>query len=113
MRIANQVSALRSGNLQKCHALRWLRPFSWLALAIFVGFSVVPAAAQSYAYVPTQKSNSVSVINTASSSVVAVVPVGGQPLQRATAPQGAHAHVTSSAGFLHPPGTDWILVESR
>ena len=98
--------------MQKCHALRWLRPFSWLALAIFVGFSVVPAAAQSYAYVPTHKSNSVSVINTASSSVVAVVPVGVQPLQAAISPDGAFAYITNSGWFLGTLGNNDVSVIS-
>jgi hypothetical protein len=47
-----------------------LRPPCWLALAVLVSSWGVPAAAQSYAYVPTHKSNSVSVINTAANSVI-------------------------------------------
>src|SRR5437868_4351573 len=97
MRIANQVSALRSENLQKCHALRWLRPFSWLALAIFVGFSGVPADAQSYAYVPTHKSDSVLVINTVTQTTVATIPVGTNPWGVAVTPNGAFAYVTNQA----------------
>ncbi len=100
MRIADQVDAWTARNLQKAHKLKQFPPFSWLALVLLVGLSAVPAAAQSYAYVPTHKSNSVSVINTASNSVVAVVSVGVQPLQAAVSPDGAFAYVTNSGWFL-------------
>ena len=91
MRIADQVHVRALRNLQEVYELKLPRPPLWLALAVFVGFSGVPAAAQSYAYVPTHKSDSVSVINTASNSVVAVVPVGVQPLQAAISPGTAAA----------------------
>lgn len=42
--------------------LQRLRPLLWIALFLSVSFRSVPAAAQSYAYVPTHKSNPVSVI---------------------------------------------------
>lgn len=99
MRIADQVHARASGNLQRVCELKLLRPPLRLALA-FVGFSGVPAAAQSYAYVPTHKSNSVSVINTANNSVVAEVSVGVQPLQAAISPEGAFTYGTNSGWFL-------------
>ena len=86
--------------LQKDRKLNRFRLFAWLSLALFVALSSVPAAAQSYAYVPTHKSNSVSVINTANNSVVAVIPVGVQPLQAAISPDGAFAYVTDSGWFL-------------
>ena len=101
MRTAGQVSRWKSRNLQKGYGLHRLLLFPWLAaLAIFVGFSGVPAATQSYAYVPTHKSNSASVIKTASNSVVAVVSAGMQPLQVAISPDGASACVTNSGWFL-------------
>jgi YVTN family beta-propeller protein len=91
------------------YGLRWLRPFLWLVAAIFVGFSGVSAAAQSYAYVPTHKSNSVSVINTANNSVVSVVPVGFSHFQAAVSPDWAFAYVTNSGWFL---GNDDVSVIS-
>src|SRR5438105_194077 len=113
MRTADQVCAWTSRDLQKGYGLKWLRLFSWLvALAIFVRFSGVPAAAQSYAYVPTHKSNSVSVINTASNSVVSVVPVGVQPLQAAISPDGAFAYITNSGWFLGTLGNNDVSVIS-
>src|SRR2546429_80045 len=110
MRIADQVHVRALRNLQKVYELKLLRSLLWLALAVFVGFSGVPAAAQSYAYVPTHKSNSVSVINTASSSVVAVVPVGVQPLQAAISPDGAFAYITNSGWFLGNLGNNDVSV---
>src|SRR2546430_133518 len=112
MRIADQVHVRALRNLQKVYELKLLRSLLWLALAVFVGFSGVPAAAQSYAYVPTHKSNSVSVINTASSSVVAVVPVGVQPLQAAISPDGAFAYITNSGWFLGNLGNNDVSVIS-
>src|SRR2546421_3829070 len=100
MMIVGQVRTWTFRSLQKGCGLERFRPHSWLALLIFFGFSGVPASAQSYAYVPTHKSDSVSVINTASNSVVAVVPVGVQPLQAAISPDGAFAYVTDSGWFL-------------
>ena len=100
MRTADQECSWRSRNLQKGHKLRALQPFSRLAMLIFVGLSGIPAAAQSYAYVPTHKSDSVAVVNTASNSVVAIVPVGVQPLQAAISPDGAFAYITNSGWFL-------------
>src|SRR5438093_12856929 len=100
MRIADHVYAWTPRMLQKDRKLNRFRLFAWLSLALFVAFSSVPAAAQSYAYVPTHKSNSVSVINTANNSVVAVIPVGVQPLQAAISPDGAFAYVTDSGWFL-------------
>src|SRR4029077_3611079 len=52
------------------------RVLVWLVLPALLGFCAVSAVAQSIAYVPTHKSNSVSVINTADNTVIAVIPVG-------------------------------------
>src|SRR5256884_147552 len=97
MRIADQVHVRALRNLQKVYELKLLRSLLWLALAVFVGFSGVPAAAQSYAYVPTHKSNSVSVINTVTQTTVATIPVGTNPWGVAVTPNGAFAYVTNQA----------------
>src|SRR5882672_5854110 len=68
----------------------------YLPVLLLVSLWSVPSAAQSYAYVPTHKSNTVSVINTSTNSVVAVVSVGVQPLQAAISPNGAFAYITNS-----------------
>jgi YVTN family beta-propeller protein len=99
MMIENQVHAWKAKNPHIHNELQRLRPACRLALFIRASLWCIPAAAQSYAYVPTRKSNSVSVINTATNSVIAVVPVGIQPLQAAISPDGAFAYVTNSGWF--------------
>jgi YVTN family beta-propeller protein len=49
------------------------------------------------AYVANAGSNSVSVINTATNTVMATVPVGANPVNIAVAPSGAAAYVTNAA----------------
>jgi YVTN family beta-propeller protein len=57
-----------------------------------------------HAYVANQNSNDVSVIDTATNSVVATVPVGIQPLGVAVTPDGKHVYVAIFAvGTAHPP----------
>jgi len=97
--IGNQALAWKARNPHIHNELQRLRPFCQLVLFILASLWCIPAAAQSYAYVPTHKSNSVSVINTATNSVVAVVPVGIQTLQAAISPDGAFAYVTNSGWF--------------
>ena len=76
------------------------RPWSWplrgLALLLLGALRHARAEAQALAYVPTHKSNTVSVVNTATNTVVATVPVGIQPLAVAITPDGAFAYVTNS-----------------
>jgi YVTN family beta-propeller protein len=47
-----------------------------LCAALALGIGARPAAAQSFAYVTNSDSNNVSVIDTATNTVVATVPVG-------------------------------------
>ncbi|MFD8738261.1 YncE family protein [Streptomyces sp. NPDC059618] len=63
---------------------------------------VAPQAAQAvppgtYAYVTNFNANTVSVINTATDTVVATVPVGLEPLGVAVSPNGTRAYVTNRA----------------
>src|SRR5260370_28502928 len=67
-----------------------------LALPMLAALACVPAAAQCMVYVPTHKSNSVSVIDTSVDRVIAVIPVQVQPLAVAVTPNGAFAYVTNS-----------------
>jgi YVTN family beta-propeller protein len=62
----------------------------------------IPAQAQTRAYVPNQVSNSVSVIDTSSNTVVATVGVGAAPEGVAITPDGARAYVTDSGQFPSP-----------
>src|SRR2546430_10543667 len=73
----------------------WSWPLRGLALLLLGALGHAPAEAQALAYVPTHKSNSVSVVNTATNTVVATVPVGIQPLAVAITPDGSFAYVTN------------------
>src|SRR5438270_468762 len=71
-----------------------------LLIAIFALFLVwaggcLPAQAQPFAYVTDANSNTVSVIDTATNTVVATVPVGVTPGGVAITPNGAFAYVTN------------------
>src|SRR5215831_313246 len=56
-----------------------------------------PAEAQPFAYVTNINSNTVSVIATATNTVVATVPVGTNPFGVAITPDGTHAYVTNGS----------------
>src|SRR5467141_5457129 len=75
---------------------RWLWSVQCLALLLLAALGCVSAAAQSVAYVPTHKSNSVAVINTATNSVIDVIPVEIQPLSGAMSPNGQEVYITNS-----------------
>src|SRR2546429_4854590 len=88
------------------------RPWSWplrgLALLLLGALGHARAEAQALAYVPTHKSNTVSVVNTATNTVVATVPVGIQPLAVAITPDGAFAYVTNS-GWIFGSDSDSVI----
>ena len=65
-----------------------------LMLGVFAGFTS-PAQAAPFAYITNSGSNTVSVIDTATNTVVATVAVGSQPLGVAVTPNGAHVYVTN------------------
>ena len=67
-----------------------------LAFLLAWAFGCFPAQAQSFAYVANEASDNVSVINTATNTVVATVTVGNAPFGVAITPDGAFAHVTNA-----------------
>lgn len=67
-----------------------------ISLLLAMAIGGLSANAQSFAYVVNQSSNSVSVINTATNTVVATVPVGSNPFAVAIAPDGTMAYVTNN-----------------
>ena len=74
----------------------------WLSLRVvcvlfLLGMALVaiPAQAQTFAYVANDASGSVSVINTASSTVIATIPVGNAPYGVAFTPDGARVYVVN------------------
>src|SRR5215469_881901 len=72
--------------------LTWIVTIFTLLLTLALG--CLPARAQSFAYV-TSDANDVSVINTATNTVVATVPVGATPFGVAITPNGAFAYVAN------------------
>jgi YVTN family beta-propeller protein len=74
----------------------------WLSLRVvcvlfLLGMALVaiPAQAQTFAYVANDASGSVSVINTASNTVIATIPVGNAPYGVAFTPDGARVYVVN------------------
>src|SRR3989454_11709785 len=66
---------------------------AWTLFALGAG----AADAQDFAYVANAASNSVSVIDTASNTVVATVGVGSRPFGVAITPDGTRVYVTNGA----------------
>src|SRR6266852_6205678 len=75
---------------------RYGRLMPWVLTLIATAVTVMPAAAQPFAYVTNQGSGSVSVIDVANNTVVATVPVEGRPWAVAISPGGALAYVANS-----------------
>jgi YVTN family beta-propeller protein len=67
-------------------------------LAMWVGLLASPAEAAPLAYVANYNANTVSVIDTASNTVVGTIPVGNSPSGVAVAPDGKHAYVANYFG---------------
>jgi len=83
----------------------WARVSLWLVAALFaVSLGALPAQAQPSAYVANNGSNSVSVIDAATNTVLGCVGVGTGPVGVAITPDGAYAYVTNpkSSGFPFP-----------
>src|SRR6266478_7289726 len=90
-----KVSPLRS---------RWC---SSLLVVLLLVLGCGPAAAQCDVYVANRESNSVSVFNTLTDGLEAMIPVGNQPLRVAITPNRAFAYVTNSALRRNPAG--WLI----
>jgi YVTN family beta-propeller protein len=79
----------------------WL--FSSVVCPLFLlgmALLTIPAQAQTFAYVTNRGSNSVSVIDTASNTVVATIPVGAFPEGVAITPDGTRAYVTNESNTV-------------
>ncbi len=74
-----------------------------MVLLLGMSFGSIPAQAQTFAYVANTGSDDVSVIATASNTVVATVAVGIGPSRVAITPDGAFAYVAN-------PGSDDVSV---
>ncbi|HEU4508850.1 MAG TPA: beta-propeller fold lactonase family protein [Pyrinomonadaceae bacterium] len=65
---------------------------------LLAGFGASAALAQTRAYVTNNNDDTVSVIDTATNSVIATVPVGASPAGVAVTPNGRFAYVTNQLG---------------
>ncbi len=83
------------------------RGFMALCAELTVGLALMtlPAVAAPFAYVTNENSNTVSVIDTPTNTVVATVPVGIVPVSVAVTPDGTHAYVTNAG----PPGSVSVI----
>jgi len=100
----------RGGQERRAHSARYagcanlmllglghLRPRTAFVLFELVGLlmrSTIPAAAAPFAYIPNADSNTVSVIDTATNTVTATIPVGESPNGVAVHPAGTFVYVT-------------------
>lgn len=75
----------------------WMTRFFFVASALYGAQAEQHnlAKATTFGYVTNVDDNTVSVIDTASNTVVATIPVGGFPDGVATTPDGTHAYVTN------------------
>src|SRR5438128_793930 len=82
----------------------------WIAFSgafLVIVASCVSASAQSYAYVPNGGTDTLSIIDTRTNSVVATLS-GGNPLGVGVTPNGSFAYVTN-----YVPGTVWVIDKSN
>jgi uncharacterized repeat protein (TIGR01451 family) len=68
----------------------------WCLALLGVVLSVTAGQAQPFAYVPNEGSHTVSVIDTASNTVTATIPVGASPFGVAVTPDGAFVYVVNN-----------------
>ena len=76
----------------------WARGFMALfaiVLAMGLALAACPAEAAPFAYVTNEHSNNVSVIDTATNTLVATIPVGTIPFAVAVTPDGTHVYVAN------------------
>src|ERR1700736_3417162 len=66
-----------------------------IVLAMGLALAACPAEAAPFAYVANEHSNTVSVIDTATNTLVATIPVGTIPFAVAVTPNGKRVYVTN------------------
>ena len=93
----NQGRETRSGDVRHGRPKRLLVPALMAVLVVFAGLATTAAEAQTFAYVANASSDTASVIDTATNTVTATVPVGDGPVGVAVTPDGARAYVTNVA----------------
>ena len=86
------------GNNGNGSRVSWARGFMALfaiVLAMGLALAACPAEAAPFLYVTDHTSNNVSVIDTATNTLVATIPVGTIPFGVAVTPDGTHVYVTN------------------
>src|SRR5688572_15404528 len=81
------------GDFRRARALKGWFPALVLAWCAGAG---MPAAAAPFAYIPNSGNDTVSVIDTATNTVVATVAVGDRPMAVAVLPDGSRAYIANS-----------------
>src|ERR1700757_2345652 len=92
----NRASSSESATKNRGQKLSPSRPRRYLELLLLMTLGCAVAAAQCNVYVADRETNSVSVFNTLTDQMVAMVPVGNQPLRVAVTPNGAFAYVVNT-----------------
>ena len=85
------------GNGSRAACAGGFMAFFAVTLAMWLGLIARPAEAAPFAYVANGGSNTVSVIDTATKTVVATVGVGSVPDGIAVTPDGTHVYVANSS----------------
>jgi len=87
--------------------LAWLRALSFGLLGVMLAST--PAGAKPFAYVANAGSNTVSVIDTATNTVVATVPVGALPSGVVITPDGTRAYVSGFPASVIDTATNTVV----
>src|SRR5215469_16917540 len=87
--------------------LAWLPALSLGLLGVML--CSTPAEAKPFAYVTNSGSGTVSVIDTATNTVVATVPVGSDPNGVAITPDGTRTYVTGSPTSVIDTSTNTVV----
>jgi YVTN family beta-propeller protein len=89
------------GKSSKKKALFWARELAVLCavLALAIGLGARPVAAAPFAYVTNYNSSTVSVIDTATNTVVATIGIEGKPIAAAVSPDGKRVYVACQGSF--------------
>jgi YVTN family beta-propeller protein len=90
--------AAQKGNSSRLGWSGGLAPLALIGAFVLLGAGVMPAHATPFAYITNSHSNDVSVIDTATNTVVATVPVGGNPYGVAVDPDGTRVYTVNIGG---------------
>ena len=96
-----------NGNRSRTASTRGFMALFAIMLTMGLGALASPAEAAPFAYVVNNGDNTVSVIDTATNTVVVTVTVGSLPNGVAITPDRTHAYVANAGGNMTPPPGAW------